>query len=124
MSFDFIEKNGKYYVIECNPRATSGAHLLANNLAEIFFDAQLIEKPKFLAKGLKLPILINKPSLIFSKSFHSIRDVLFDSNDMMPMFMQVISIFEIIILAWREKLSLLEATTYDIEWNGEKALNK
>ncbi len=43
LSFDFIEKNGKYYVLECNPRATSGAHLFSDNLSKIFFESERIE---------------------------------------------------------------------------------
>ena len=32
VSFDFIEHQGECYVIECNPRATSGLHLVAEHL--------------------------------------------------------------------------------------------
>lgn len=34
--FDFIEEaNGTTYVIECNPRATSGIHLFGNKAPEV-----------------------------------------------------------------------------------------
>jgi hypothetical protein len=44
MAFDFIESpDGEAYVLECNPRATSGVHLLASNprFVESFFDPRI-----------------------------------------------------------------------------------
>jgi len=119
LSFDFIDKNGKYYVLECNPRATSGAHLFSNKLAAIFFEKDLISKTNPKPKGLKFLMLMNNPSLLFSSKYHNTKDVLYFTKDLMPMLMQVFSIFEVILLAWRKDLTLLEATTFDIEWNGE-----
>ncbi len=120
LSFDFIEKNGKYYVIECNPRATSGAHLFSSYLSKIYFESQISDYDNLSTKGLKFLMLMNKPSLLFSKKFRATKDVLFDSKDLLPMIMQVVSMVEIIALAWRKGLTILEATTYDIEWNGDE----
>jgi len=120
LSFDFIEKNGKYFVLECNPRATSGAHIFGDKLAKIFFESSSNENIESSSKGLKLLMFLKQPSLMFSKKFRRAKDVLYDRKDIKPMLMQIFSIFEILILAWRKGITLLEATTYDIEWNGEK----
>jgi len=44
LSFDFIEQNGEYFVIECNPRATSGLHLIAHELRFLTIQHLVIKK--------------------------------------------------------------------------------
>ena len=47
------------------------------------------------------------------------RDVIFDVLDPLPFLLQWRSIFTYLKLGRRHRLSLLAASTFDIEWNGE-----
>jgi hypothetical protein len=51
-------------------------------------------------------------------AFRSSRDVIFRGDDPLPALLQFRSIFHYLQLARRENISLLEASTFDIEWNG------
>ena len=52
-------------------------------------------------------------------AFASSRDVIFRRNDPLPALLQWRSIFHYLQLARRETITPLEASTFDIEWNGE-----
>lgn len=120
ISFDFIISNNTPFLIECNPRGTSGAHLIGEQLADCFFskDEIIIENQK--NRALKLPILIEKPWALFEKDFRSAKDVVFDWQDILPFFGQVFSVFEFLYKKTQTGLPLSDVMTYDIEYNGEK----
>ncbi|MFM9330584.1 ATP-grasp domain-containing protein [Paenibacillus mesotrionivorans] len=137
IAFDFIEEdNGGVYALECNPRATSGIHLFNGNagLVEAFlqpealYDAGLVVEPTdssgtmltfpMLAAGLSgirsLPQLRD-----WLRAVHTGRDAVFHRRDMGPGLEQL----RVVADAWRTArsrgISLTEATTIDLEWNGE-----
>jgi glutathione synthase/RimK-type ligase-like ATP-grasp enzyme len=131
IAFDFIQTNDGLHVLECNPRATSGVHLFApeNHLERAYW--QHLETPITPAAGrramLALPmILYGFPSAIRSGhlgewwiDLYSTRDVVFDRDDSLPAFQQIWCALELLREAGRLHCSLLEASTADIEWNGE-----
>jgi hypothetical protein len=133
ISFDFIQAaNGQLSPLECTPRATGGAHLLAShpqfveaflnplmncitpldNHTHMFSTAMLIHA---------LPAsLVSGGFLRWLKSFLTSDDVILDFRDPLPFLLQFRSIFAYLALARKERISPLEASTFDIEWNGEQ----
>jgi predicted ATP-grasp superfamily ATP-dependent carboligase len=132
MSFDFIQaEDGEVYALECNPRATSGAHLLASHpqFVESFFSADMncvtpLENKKMLASAMLmygLPTAVaNGTFRTWLKTFLHSDDVIFDAKDPLPFLLQFRSLFFYLKLARKEGISPLEASTFDIEWNGER----
>jgi hypothetical protein len=53
------------------------------------------------------------------KTFFTSNDVILDFKDINPFIMQFKSILAYLSLARKEKITALEASTFDIEWNGE-----
>ena len=132
MAFDFIEaSNGEVYALECNPRATSGVHLLTSTprFVESFFDPRIecvmpmSNSPRMLGTAMLvygLPDALRKRILdAWLRTFLQSRDVIWDLRDLLPFFLQWRSILAYLALGMRRKISALEASTFDIEWNGE-----
>jgi predicted ATP-grasp superfamily ATP-dependent carboligase len=132
IAFDFIETlNGDLYALECNPRATSGVHLLASNpqFVKAFWDNQselvtpMGNGSAMLAAAMMLYALPSTRSWgklkQWAASFASSRDVIFAVDDPLPVFSQLLSV---VFFLWRglmHGVSALESSTMDIEWNGE-----
>ncbi|MNT73537.1 hypothetical protein D3C72_2122550 [compost metagenome] len=57
----------------------------------------------------------------WSKAVTTSREILFDWQDPRPALGQVASLAELWRTSRRHGVSLLEASTWDIEWNGEDA---
>jgi hypothetical protein len=133
IAFDFIEDSqGVVRALECNPRATSGLHLLAQNMdfLRVLCGEEVREKPVQPAPGtsgqIRLAMLAyGLPSIrswsrairwlrIFQKS----REVVFDPADPLPFFDQFLSFYYLIRDGRRSALTPLEVSTRDIEWNG------
>lgn len=132
IAFDFIESpDGEVYALECNPRATSGVHLLASNprFVESFFDSKMdcVEpmptSPRMLGTAMLvygLPSAFRMRNLgEWLKTFLQSKDVIWDLHDPLPFFLQWHSILAYLALGMKRKISALEASTFDIEWNGE-----
>jgi len=132
VAFDFIETSeGWVCALECNPRATSGVHLLASHpqFAEAFLNPQLrcitpaVGESYMLSTAMLmygLPTAIkNREFKLWLKTFSNSKDVILESKDFMPFLLQFRSIFAYLNLARKHGISPLEASTYDIEWNGE-----
>ncbi len=132
IGFDFIENsNGDIYVIECNPRATSGINLFHNhsNFADIFFGKKLLpispqgENPSMVGVAMLSYAIANVRSIKQLKSwwgsFKKGRDVIFSWNDPRPYFMQFIITATLILSGWSKGMTATEFTTDDIEYNGE-----
>lgn len=120
LSFDVIvDEAGKAYFIECNPRGTSGAHLLSEHLAEAFLSNHFCNMRYTQAFTIKSLLLIYKPFLLFSPIFYKAKDVIYRQNDLKPFFFQYLSIFEMLFTKFWRNVSWTRATMYDIEWNGE-----
>ncbi len=111
IGFDIIENDKGIHLIEANPRATSGIHLV------------LSSTPKFLM----LPfLLVGFKATTLSKVwqiFHQARDVVFCKNDVKPFTCQTLAIIEYGLIMIKHKCSLVRATTRDIEWNGKLPIN-
>lgn len=113
ISFDFIRKDEKFYVIECNPRITSGIHIISDNdFTKLFF-----EKHDAFTKR-KAQLLI--PTIFTNFRFLPFRDVAFCLNDIIPFFKQLSCLNMFKKIAKKNNISLTQATTFDIEWNGEE----
>jgi hypothetical protein len=137
MSFDFIQsEDGQVYALECNPRATSGVHLLASHpqFAESFFGASthsarspitpLENNSQMLASAMlayALPSALRKNELkSWAKTFFTSDDVIFDTKDPLPFLLQFRGLLFYLKLVREKGISPLEASTFDIEWNGEE----
>jgi len=131
IAFDFIETPGKkVYVIECNPRATSGIHLFDEiNLTEAFFEnPKEIITPNKLAKVMILLAMltyglasINSCSklLRWIKTFFSSKDIVFKISDPLPFVHQFFILGILGFIGLKNKIKITEVSTMDIEWNGE-----
>jgi predicted ATP-grasp superfamily ATP-dependent carboligase len=132
ISFDFIETaSGDVWAIECNPRATSGVHLFAGQtaFAETFFNPQqvcLFPSPDTSSMLLTAMLVYGLPEALRKRrlkrwllEFSQSRDVIFSLRDPVPALLQMRSLLHFVILGWQRGLSPLEASTFDIEWNGE-----
>jgi hypothetical protein len=131
IAFDFILTGTGLNLLECNPRATSGAHLFApaDHLERAYLEN--LEHPILPSVTqramLMLPmILYGLPNAIRSRripewwsDLRSTRDVIFDRDDPSPAWHQIPSAIELLREASRLNCSALEASTADIEWNGE-----
>jgi hypothetical protein len=131
IGFDLMQaEDGKLYVLECNPRATSGLHLFKSlPLAEAFLhpSGSLLEPqappPSMLAA---IVLLFSLPKAIAEgnvstliKDMREARDVMFAWNDLTPSLLSLASLLEVMATAIRRKKPLTRAATFDIEWNGE-----
>ncbi|KAF0862088.1 ATP-grasp domain-containing protein [Pseudomonas sp. LD120] len=129
VGFDFIEdQQGRFHVLECNPRATSGVHLFDDqrgqlvtalgNEADAALEATL--EPRMIALAM---LLLAAPPRLLSRTFwhdyRQARDVIVQDGDRGPLTAQLLSLGEIIGRALTRRCGLLAASTADIEWNGQ-----
>lgn len=132
IAFDFIEsQDGSVSAIECNPRATSGVHLLASDrrLASAFLEptAPLLAPPKEArAMTAAAMVVYSLPHLTSVRAlrrwadvFVTSRDVIFRTDDPLPSLFQLVPFFDLVVQGWKKGKSALEMSTFDIEWNGE-----
>lgn len=121
MSFDLIlDDSNTPNFIECNPRGTSGAHLLNLKLAQAFLGDTLIVNDSNQEYSIKQIMLMYHFPALFSMRLRKSKDILFQKDDMKPFFLQPISLFEIAYIKFKKGISLLSATTENIEWNGNE----
>jgi predicted ATP-grasp superfamily ATP-dependent carboligase len=129
VSFDFIvAPNAQTYVIECNPRATSGVHLLDkdadwNNMFGIDLeDRDHCHTPRMEPKMVALAMLTyglrNTRLRSFLADWMRADDVAFRRSDILPAVGQLATMTEFLLRAVTKSISPLAATTHDIEWNG------
>lgn len=132
LAFDFIETEaGELYPLECNPRATSGVHLFSagDRLDEAFFgtnaetkqphpDAASMLGMAMLVYGLKG---IDRPARLgdWLQTVVKSRDAVFRWDDPAPFFQQFAVFGHFLAVGAARGISALEASTHDIEWNGE-----
>jgi len=120
LSFDvIIDETGEPYFIECNPRATSGGHLINDRLSLAFEENEAIQFQDHQAKQISTMMLFTNPLNYLKKGLSRTNDILYNKTDIAPFLMQGFGLGEFFQLSARKKLSLLAASTYDIEWNGE-----
>lgn len=129
VSFDFIAApEGRTYVIECNPRATSGVHLLDqdtdwNGMFGIGLeDEDHCHTPRMEPKMVALAMLTyglrNATPRSFLANWKRAKDVAYRRSDILPAVGQLATMTEFLLRAVKQSISPLTATTHDIEWNG------
>jgi len=134
IAFDFIEtEEGKLFPIECNPRTTSGIHLLAGQ-PELF---SALLRPEALRDKVVQPMpgkraMLSLPMLAVGFTgrlpWHAYpawlakwlraADVTFRWYDPLPCLEQLFMLLDMRRTAAAKHLTLIEATTCDIEWHG------
>ncbi len=129
VGFDFIEAaDGRFYVLECNPRGTSGVHLF-DDQAPALVRALLGERTEVLlptnqAKMVAFAMLLfAAPKHLFDRvfwqDFQQAQDVITRPDDRRPLLMQIPSLLEMMTRAFTRRTGLLAAATADIEWDGQ-----
>ncbi|HSI83655.1 MAG TPA: hypothetical protein VK970_07710 [Candidatus Methylacidiphilales bacterium] len=151
-AFDYIREagpSGRIAVLECNPRATSGIHLLAGALDDISARRLLRDfllgescgeqvitseaKPAMVTTAMllfALPPALASSGLLsgagnlrvlqeFGAHWSAAHDVIYAQGDALPALGQMPGFGEFAWNAISRRQSLLAATTADIEWNGE-----
>lgn len=129
ISFDFIVSPDRgAFVIECNPRATSGVHLLPRDTdwAGVFDGSmgdvvrpdgrQAMVGAAMATFGLSASIY--RRPVEWLRDISGSKDVVWEATDPMPAAGQFLATAETLARAVREGITPLAATTSDIEWNG------
>ncbi|WP_439148039.1 hypothetical protein [Vibrio sp.] len=129
IGFDVIVNENGVHLIECNPRATSGVHLLSEvNLAEAFIakcyqEQEKLPKPRMLAfamLGVSLPLALkNRQYRNWLNDFKQASDVISCTYDNSSVLHLICSITELCFIAVKHNVSIRAASTQDIEWDGE-----
>jgi hypothetical protein len=129
-AFDIMHApDGRWFALECNPRATSGVHMFRpeDRLAAAFSDeaAIIATTDRSSMVGLAM-LLIGLPRALVTGGFAEAArawrladDVVARPNDRGPGISQWLALVEGLALALRYRCSPISAMTSDIEWNGE-----
>ena len=131
IGFDYIrDSNNDIYVIECNPRATSGVHFLQD--AQVWGKVLAGEFPGVLMSDARdrvialammtfgVKYLFSEHRWRFLSDLFKAKDVIFSWSDLKPAFCQFISLGEILYKSIRTGQTFTQVATSDIEWNGEE----
>ena len=134
-AFDFIEtKPNEWIPIECNPRATSGIHLLSStaNWRRILENEQREASICFTPDpqaSFMIGLAMSTYGLVsvrswqefrrWMKVFISSKDLLFRLDDLRPFIDQFRMLWHLYSISKRLNISITACSTYDIEWNGE-----
>lgn len=128
IAFDFIENADGVWALECNPRAVSGVHLLPKE-AQVgaFLGKELQPSVPGQRANLGLAMwMYGLPAALrrgqvgeWWRDWRSAKDAIWEPTDPRPSWHQVVCVASSLRQAYRNKVSALEATTLDIEWNGE-----
>lgn len=127
IAFDFIVKDGRAFALECNPRVTSGFHLISDQLnwSELLEgqvqNMSLSTEPYMLGFAMKLRGLgyFWKSPRKFVIDYNKAHDVL--KNKAYPWlgFKSLMTITNIACRMIKQKKTFHQASTDDIEFNGE-----
>lgn len=127
IALDAIDDGTRSWLIECNPRATSGAHMLAGGgrLARAIAGC---EEPSGRGDGewYNLPLMLThglasaRGRSGLSAALRDGRDVVGRPGDKLPLLGAVADTLGFAASALRGRTTLTGATTGDIEWNGAR----
>lgn len=132
IGFDFIQKNNdQMYVIECNPRATSGIHFIDKDFD--ILQALTTENSKaYVSKNDKPPLMIGsafifiglskyffKKPLKYISAWIRASDVTGTVRDWKPLFFQYFVFLHLMYQSLKTGKTLQECSSVDVEWNGE-----
>jgi hypothetical protein len=131
ISFDFIRevKSNRLVVIEANPRATSGVHFFtpADNLPAAIIEgtpARVTDMRTQAVKGLTwlygmAALFGRSPKAPYFRNLIVAKDAYHFPGDGSRLFGQARAMGEVGSIARRYRVKMQEATTYDMEWNGQ-----
>jgi hypothetical protein len=132
ISFDFIVSPDRgAFVIECNPRATSGVHLLPDDCDwdGVFLgtaaDCTRAATGKAMVSAAMCTVGLRSALSRarfgeWRRDFTSARDAVWRASDPLPAIGQFVATSELLLRAAKGGMSPLAATTSDIEWNGQR----
>jgi ATP-grasp domain len=125
-----VDAQGVPWLIECNPRATSGVHLLSGSgdlaraMSADVAIRQMAERSAYLGPAMWL---FGLPLALRTRRFGAWRrllsygsDVISRPGDRAPIAGALVDAARFWATGWRRGLSTNAATTFDIEWNGEE----
>lgn len=130
IAFDFIDNGKDIYILECNPRATSGLHISSkdinikidkeNNIS--FVSNKKENKSIYYRTGISLYLLFGVKSLFNGTFFNLVKDYkqAIDVFKGISIKNQLMSLFEMIKRSFVYKKSITEASTFDIEYDYDK----
>jgi predicted ATP-grasp superfamily ATP-dependent carboligase len=129
LSLDFIRGEDRLYLLECNPRATSGVHLIDSNA--LIGSLTNPDQPTWVEPAgrrgqLTLALLASGPAQLrgwpaLLRDAARVRDVIFARADPLPALIQLRAALTFVAISRRKRIGLVAAMTDDIEWNGEAA---
>lgn len=121
-----IDREGAPWLLECNPRATSGAHFFGRSaelaramLGEASAAGDALQRhvgPALWAYGLR----DGKRREEWRQAWRAGKDVIGAEGDSAPVFGALLDTMAFGVKALASGKSLVEVTTADIEWNGEE----
>jgi predicted ATP-grasp superfamily ATP-dependent carboligase len=127
IAFDIKEHEGNIFLIECNPRANSGLHLLIQNdlgsaLTGKMKAAHIPTTPAMLSyamclSGFPRAVLSGKVKTWF-KDYKAAREVICSKKDKSLLGYQFLALCEWFYKSIKLRINLRAISTYDIEWNG------
>lgn len=132
LAFDFVLTDDGPVAIECNPRLTSGVHLLRDGPALLRAlrdpDAPLLTAPDHASAQISagmwlyaLPRSIRHGELReWWRATCTSREVSYQADDLRPLLLQPLSVGALLARAVRVGEGVLDATTWDIRWDGEE----
>ncbi len=131
LAFDFMKSpDGTLYVLECNPRTTSGLHFLSQKeLVSPFLPGEeamirhhTAPKPKMIGYVMLLRPLYHGVNGLrrWARDFANADDVLYDRRDSRVIIYHFLSLLETVYDSFSKRVSLKDAATSNIEWDGEK----
>ncbi|WP_454782360.1 ATP-grasp domain-containing protein [Legionella sp. WA2022007384] len=135
IAFDFILMNDKAYVLECNPRVTSGFHLLTDKIdwhtilsGQRQYDVPNMQhmQPLMLGQGMTLhclKYLLRNPRQ-FIKDYQRAHDILKHKAYPWLKLKSTLMMLNVLCRVIRTKKGFYPASTYDIDFNGIKNLPK
>ena len=122
VAFDFIDNGKDLYVLECNPRATSGLHLLSEGLTfeDEVFKYRPKEQPSAYRVSTTLYSLFGVKALVKGefKQLHQDYKRAKDVLEGVPFYGQALSMFGMVQRAVMYRKEITSASTFDIEFDG------
>lgn len=130
ISFDYKVNKEWIYLLECNPRATSGVHLFKSDIKfqtalqdylENRVSSHYIPANLHVQKTMVIPLILSGPRLNKLKEWtqwmNLFKDIIFDKKDLYPFFAQFWIFLHFLYLAWKKNKNIIQIMTEDIEFD-------
>lgn len=124
IAFDFIKDDlGDLYVVECNPRLTTGICFWENSSANILLSRDISLKENTQTKSMLMAILMYFPvqPIKTLKNLYKItcsKDIIYSKADLKVFFTQIALALAVTFAAWFNFMTMTAFSTKDIEYNG------